>query len=174
MIYPVWSSKFTIQETWKIFKAAPKLSLIFSLSVIALSTALFPPFHAALFLLIIWGSILDIRTHLVPDIILITIGALLMMSESISIQKLVISAILVTTLVLTKYWLQKKKKGNHFGWGDIKFLTVSLPFLSLESLSIFFVTSGIMAIAIHLVLRKKEIPLFPILGGSFFMLFMQF
>lgn len=170
MIYPVWSSQFTIQETWKIFKAAPKLSTAFSLLVIGLSAIFFPPLHATVLVFIVWGSVLDIRTHTIPDIILIAITIALIILDSPSRISIAVSSISVFVLILIKFWLHRQNNANHLGWGDIKFLALSLPFLSMESIPVFFITSGCLAIISHLILRKKEIPLFPILGGSFFVL----
>jgi len=171
MIYPIWSSQFTIQETWTIFKAAPTLSAALGLLIISLSAIFFPPLHATLLVLIVWGSILDIRTHIIPDILLIAIATILITYECPSLRLLAISGILVCALIIIKSMFHHKNKANHLGWGDIKFLAISLPFLSFETLPIFFIVSGSLAITTHLALRKKEIPLFPILGSSFFILF---
>jgi leader peptidase (prepilin peptidase) / N-methyltransferase len=74
---------------------------------------------------------------------------------------------------LMQYTFLKLMKKDGLGWGDIKFFTVSGLYLDLDSLSIFFLLSGIIGISISLLWRylKKgeQFPFGPALAVSLYL-----
>lgn len=172
MFYPIKSFLYTAHITQAIYQQYKQLYVFrFGAILILLTTVIIGLFHsvslAALFLLSLWISIIDIYDRIIPDILLLVLCFLLLIL--VPTPNIVTAITIGGGIIGIKLILEFLLGRNFVGWGDIKLFAVVLFFLRIDQLPWFFFICGVLLLCIHQLTRLKALPLAPFVLISFLM-----
>lgn len=172
MFYPVYSIRYTLQTTKKLWLDAKKRSFVGAVVVLLLVVGIlswiswaFSLLFGMLCALLIWISVIDLYDRIIPDILLV--GMFLVLLWLHFIPDLITSMILILIILLAKVSLEKIYNKSLIGWGDIKLMTICLFFVPISAVPTFFMLCGGGCLLTSLLLRKPYLPFGPFISISF-------